>query len=412
MDKQIILSAMTKLNLNYQKLSGNYLFPEIEKRVEALKKKQPNAPILNLGVGDVTHPLFPNVITALTHAAKEMGEKKTLRGYGPSEGYLFLRKAIAEHDYKNISPDEIFISDGANTDIANLQEIFSIENKVAIQDPAYPVYVDSNVMAGRTRPLLKTGRYGGITYLECNEENGFNPQPPTSHSDLIYLCSPNNPTGVAMDRELLTRWVKYAKDNEAVILFDGAYEAFITSGAPRSIYEIEGAKEVAIEVRSFSKSAGFTGLRCSYTVVPHELKVRDAGAVHSLHALWKRRVDTKYNGASYPLQRAAEALYTPEGQKAIKDTVRGYSERAKILLEGLKKLGYPVFGGIDSPYIWCKTPPKVSSWEFFDFVLDNAHVVTIPGLGFGPSGDGYVRLSAFAEPSAIAEPLIRFKNLA
>lgn len=412
MDKQIILLPMTKLNLNYQKLSGNYLFPEIEKRVEALKKKQPNAPILNLGVGDVTQPLFPNVIVALTAAAKEMGEKKTLRGYGPSEGYLFLRKAIAEHDYKNISPDEVFISDGANTDIANLQEIFSLENRVAIQDPAYPVYVDTNVMAGRTRPLLKTGRYGGITYLPCTEENGFNPEPPNSHADLIYLCSPNNPTGIAMNREQLTRWVRYAKEHEAVILFDGAYEAFITSGAPRSIYEIEGAKEVAIEVRSFSKSAGFTGLRCSYTVVPHALKVRDAGALHSLHALWKRRVDTKYNGASYPLQRAAEALYTPEGQKAIQETVRGYTDRAKFLLEGLKKLGYPVYGGIDSPYVWCKTPPKVTSWEFFDFILDNAHVVTIPGLGFGPSGDGYVRLSAFAEPSAIHETINRFKSLA
>lgn len=412
MDKQIILSPMAKLNLNYQKLSGNYLFPEIDRRVEALKTKQPNAQILNLGVGDVTHPLFPNVIVALTHAAKEMGEKKTLRGYGPSEGYLFLRRAIAEHDYKNISPDEIFISDGANTDIANLQEIFSVENRVAIQDPAYPVYVDTNVMAGRTRPLLKTGRYGGITYLPCTEENGFNPEPPNSHADLIYLCSPNNPTGVAMNREQLSRWVQYAKEHEAVILFDGAYEAFITSGAPRSIYEIEGAKETAIEVRSFSKSAGFTGLRCSYTVVPHALKVRDAGALHSLHALWKRRVDTKYNGASYPLQRAAEALYTPEGQKAIQEAVRGYTERAKFLLEGLKKLGYPVYGGIDSPYIWCKTPPKVTSWEFFDFILDNAHVVTLPGLGFGPSGDGYVRLSAFADPSAIHETLNRFKTLA
>lgn len=412
MNKEIILSSMTKLNLNYHKLSGSYLFPEIEKRVEALKQKQPNASILNLGVGDVTQPLFPNVIAALTAASAEMGDKKTFHGYGPSEGYLFLRKAIAEHEYKNISPDEIFISDGANSDIANLQEIFSVDNRVAILDPAYPVYVDTNVMAGRTRPLLKTGRYGGITYLSCTEENGFQPQPPDSHVDLVYLCSPNNPTGIAMDRNLLSRWVDYAKKHEAVILFDGAYEAFITSGAPRSIYEIEGAKEVAIEIRSFSKSAGFTGLRCSYTVVPHALKVRDAGGIHSVHDLWKRRVETKYNGAPYPVQRAAEALYTPVGQKAIRDTVKSYNERAKFLLDGLKKLGYPVYGGIDSPYIWCKTPPKVTSWEFFDFILNHAHVVTLPGVGFGIDGEGYIRLSAFAEPQAIAETLNRFKNLA
>lgn len=403
---------MAKINHHYQKLVGSYLFPEIEKRVETLKKKQPHASLLNLGVGDVTTPLSSPVITALIAASNEMGEKTTFRGYGPSEGYLFLRKAIAENDYKNISPDEIFISDGANTDIANLQEIFSVDNRIALPDPAYPVYVETNVMAGRTRPLLKTGRYGAITYLPCNEENGFQPQPPNTHVDLVYLCSPHNPTGIAMDRELLTRWVKYAKEHEAVIIFDGAYEAFITSDAPRSIYEIPGAKEVAIEVRSFSKSAGFTGLRCSYTVIPHELKVRDAGSIHSLHSLWKRRTDTKSNGVSYPIQKAALALYTPEGQKATRDTVRSYNDRAKTLLEGLKQLGYTVYGGIDSPYLWCKTPPKVSSWEFFDFLLENAHIVTIPGVGFGQEGDGYIRFSAFAESPTITETLIRFKNLA
>jgi LL-diaminopimelate aminotransferase len=267
-------------------------------------------------------------------------------------------------------------------------------------------------MAGRTRPLLKTGRYGGILYLPCTEENGFNPEPPSTHADLIYLSSPNNPTGVAMDRALLTRWVEYAKQHQSVILFDGAYEAFITSDAPRSIYEIEGAKEVAIEVRSFSKSAGFTGLRCSYTVVPHELKIHDAGSLHSLHALWNRRVQTKTNGVSYPIQKATEALYTPEGQKALRETVRNYTNRAKLLLEGLKKLGYPVYGGIDSPYIWCKTPPKIESWDFFDFLLNHIQVVTIPGTGFGPSGEGYVRLSAFAEANVIQETLSRFKKLA
>lgn len=412
MNKEIILSAMAKLNHHYQKLAGNYLFPEIEKRIEALKKRHPDATLLNLGIGDATVPLSPTVIAALTAASQEMGEKRTFRGYGPSEGYLFLRKAIAEHDYKDISPDEIFISDGANTDLANLQEIFSLENRIAVPDPAYPVYVDINVMAGRTRPLLKTGRYGGITYLPCTEGNGFQPEPPNSHVDIIYLCSPHNPTGLAMDRELLTRWVKYAKENQAVILFDGAYEAFVTSDAPRSIYEIEGAKEVAIEVRSFSKSAGFTGLRCSYTVIPHQLKVRDAGAVHSLHALWKRRVDTKTNGVSYPIQKAAAALYTPEGQKEMREIVRNYSTRAKTLRDGLQSLGYTVYGGIDSPYIWCKTPPKVTSWEFFDFLLGNVHIITLPGSGFGQEGDGYIRFSAFAEPAAIAECLLRFKNLA
>lgn len=402
---------MAKLNHHYQKLAGNYLFPEIEKRVALLKEKNSNAHLLNLGVGDVTTPLFPSVIAALIEASKEMGEK--VRGYGPSEGYLFLREAIAKHEYQNkFSADEIFISDGANTDIANLQEIFCTDNKIAIPDPAYPVYVDTNVMAGRTRPLMKTGRYGGIVYLPCEEKNGFQPQPPNGHVDLIYLCSPHNPTGLAMDRELLTRWVKYAKEQQAVIIFDGAYEAFVTSDAPRSIYEIEGAKEVAIEVRSYSKSAGFTGLRCSYTVVPHALKVRDAGAIHSLHSLWKRRVETKSNGVSYPIQRAAAALYTPAGQKETKEAVQKYLERAKYLRDGLRKLGYTVYGGIDSPYIWCKTPPKISSWQFFDFLLQNIHVVTIPGLGFGQEGDGFIRFSAFAEKAVIEECLSRFQKLA
>lgn len=403
---------MTKLNLNFHKLSGQYLFPEIESRVEALKINQPNACLLNLGVGDVTYPLFPNVIEALMGASKELGEKSTFRGYGPSVGYHFLRKAIAENDYKNISPDEIFISDGANTDIGNLQEIFSPENRVAVIDPAYPLYVETNVMAGRTRPLLKTGRYGGITYLSCTEQNGFQPEVPNSFVDLIYLCSPNNPTGVALTRETLTRFVQYAKKNNAVILFDGAYESFITSSAPRSIYEIEGAKEVAIEVRSFSKSAGFTGLRCSYTVIPHELKVHDAGGIHPLHPLWKRRVDTKSNGVSYPIQKAAEALYTPDGKNAIREVVMDYNERAKTLLGGLKAIGYSVYGGIDSPYIWCKTPPKIGSWEFFDFILQNAQVITLPGLGFGQGGEGFIRFSAFAEMGAIEETLNRFQKLA
>ncbi|OGN56781.1 MAG: LL-diaminopimelate aminotransferase [Chlamydiae bacterium RIFCSPHIGHO2_12_FULL_44_59] len=403
---------MTKLNHHFQKLRDGYLFSEIEKRVSAHQKKYPQACLLNLGIGDVTHPLFPNVVEALVKASYEMGDIQTFRGYGPSDGYDFLKQAIAQNDYSGIALDEIFISDGINTDISNIQEIFSIENRVGIMDPAYPVYVDVTVMAGRTKPLLKTGGYGGITYFPCSEGNGFQPEVPNAHVDLIFLCSPNNPTGVTMGRENLTKWVRYAREHQAIILFDAAYEAFITSDAPRSIYEIDGAKEVAVEFRSFSKSAGFTGLRCSYTVIPHALKVRDAGKIQSLNQLWKRRLDTKSNGVSYPIQKAAEALYTQTGKRALQETIESYSQRAKILLEGLRKIGYSVYGGLDSPYLWCKTPPKIRSWEFFDFVLENAHVVTVPGFGFGCSGDSFIRFSAFAERDAIEQTLSRFKALA
>lgn len=404
---------MVKLNHHYQKLSSDYLFPEVEKRVAAHKSKNPQASLIHLGIGDVTRPLSPSIVYALSNAAQEMGEKTTFKGYGPSAGYLFLRQAIADFDYKGlgISPDEIFVSDGAKCDIANLQEIFSIDNRVALPDPTYPVYLDTNVMAGRTRLPLKTGRFGGITYLACTEENGFMPRPPGTHVDLIYLCSPNNPTGVAMDRTLLKEWVDYAKAHEAVILFDGAYEAYITSDAPRSIYEIEGAKEVAVEIRSYSKSAGFTGLRCSYTVIPHQLKIRDVGKTHSLHALWKRRCDTKTNGVSYPVQKAAAAIYSPKGQQEVREIIQTYSERARFLRTGLQHLGYTVYGGIDAPYIWCKTPNKMNSWEFFDLLLEKAHLVTIPGQGFGSMGTGFIRLSAFAETTAMADGLLRLKSI-
>jgi LL-diaminopimelate aminotransferase len=403
---------MVKLNHHYQKLSGSYLFTEIEKRLAALKRNKKT--LINLGVGDFTRPLFPSIVSALSEAAKEMGEATSFRGYGPCEGYLFLRQAIADNDYKNIeiSADEIFISDGANCDIANLQEIFAVENRVAIPDPTYPVYLDSNVMAGRTRHLLKTGTYGGITYLPCSEETDFQPLPPMGHVDLIYLCSPNNPTGVGMERSLLKRWVDYAREHEAVILFDGAYEAYIQSpSVPHSIYEIEGAKEVAIEVRSFSKSAGFTGLRCSYTVIPHQLKIRDAGGVHSLHGLWKRRHDTKFNGVAYPVQKAAAALYTSAGKRELKASIASFAERTHVMREGLQKLGYNVYGGIDAPYIWCKTPKQMKSWEFFDYLLGEAQITTVPGRGFGPSGEGFVRFSCFADPKHIAEALARLKKL-
>lgn len=405
---------MVKLNHHYQKLSHSYLFTEIEKRIAALKEKNPNAPLINLGIGDVARPLFPSLVSALTEASREMGEKKSFRGYGPCEGYSFLREAIAQNDYRNlsISPEEIFISDGANCDLANLQEIFAIENRIALPDPTYPVYLDSNIMAGRTRHQLKSGYFGGVTYLPCTEANHFQPTPPSSHVDLIYLCSPNNPTGVAMTRSLLEQWVGYAKAQEAIILYDGAYEAYIQSEeAPHSIYEIPGAKEVAIEVRSFSKTAGFTGLRCSYTVIPHQLRVHDAGTTHSLFSLWKRRHDTKFNGVAYPVQKTAAALYTPQGQKELRATLQEYAEQSRFLRQGMEALGFTAYGGIDAPYIWCKTPPKMSSWDFFDLLLEKAHLVAAPGRGFGLLGEGFIRFSTFAEKDLLAEALKRLKKL-
>lgn len=403
---------MPKLNHHFSKLSDNYLFPEIEKRVAAYSEKKPGK-LMNLGVGDITQPLPSSAIAALVDAAHEMGRQDGFRGYGPPEGYPFLREAIASTEYEGlgIDPSEIFISDGAQSDIANFQELFDVDNRIAIPDPTYPVYLDSNVIAGRTRALLKTGKHGGVTYLPCTEENGFKPQVPGIPLDLIYLCCPNNPTGTAMDRSLLKEWIDYAKKNRAVILVDGAYAAFITDpDTPRSIYEIEGAKEVAVEFRTFSKSAGFTGLRCSYAVVPKELKIYDYGSTHSLHALWKRRHDTKFNGVAYPIQRAAAALFSPQGQQEIRALVGSYLERARLFRQGLIDLGYTVFGGQDSPYLWCKTPQKVSSWDFFDYLLERYQIVSIPGSGFGHSGEGFIRFSGFADPSSLGEALQRLKQ--
>lgn len=405
---------MVKLNHHFSKLSKEFLFLEVERRAEAFKRNSERAQLLDLGIGDVTHPLSPILSKALFEAVREMGEKSTFRGYGPPQGYLFLREKIAEYDYKNcaISADEIFISDGAKNDIANLQELFAKENKVAIPDPTYPVYLETNVMAGRTRGALKTGSYGGITYLPCTEENRFNPEPPSAHVDLVYLCSPNNPTGVAMDRDLLKRWIDYAKREKAVILFDAAYEAFTTgANIPKTIYEIEGASDVAIEIRSFSKTAGFTGLRCSYTVVPHTLKVFDFGSLQSLHNFWKRRHEAKFGGVAYPIQKAAAAVYTPEGQKEIKERIGIYTDRARFLLGGLLLLGIKTYGGVDSPYLWCKTPPKINSWDFFDLLLKKTQIIVVPGSGFGRMGEGFVRLSAFAEKSVLAEALLRLKGM-
>ena len=401
---------MVKLNANYSKLPGNYLFPEIAKRSAACSSDRP---LINLGIGDVKRPLPAAAVSALMEASSEMGEAKTFRGYGPSQGYLFLREAISLHDYQNrIAPDEIFVADGAKSDIANIQEIFCTNNRVALPDPTYPVYLDTTVMAGRSRLALKNGQFGGITYLPCTEENLFCPEPPRDHCDIVYLCSPNNPTGIAMDHDLLTRWVDYAKRERAILIFDGAYEAYIRSkNTPRSIYEVEGAKEVAIEVRSFSKTAGFTGLRLSYTIVPRALKVYDCGKEHLLHALWKRRHDTKYNGAPYPTQRAGAATYTPEGKKQVAEIIEAYRQNATILREGLKNLGLTVYGGIDAPYVWCKTPSKLSSWEFFDQLLTKAGVISIPGCGFGLLGEGFVRLSTFTDQASLEEAIDRMRAI-
>ncbi len=405
---------MAKLNHHYTKLVGNYLFQEIGEKASLFQGKFPQAKLINLGIGDISRPLPPSIVSALETSSKEMGFEATFKGYGPSQGYPFLREAIAENEYKHlgINPDEIFISDGAKNDIANLQELFDVDNKVAMPDPTYPVYIDTNVMAGRTRPLLKTGGYGGVVYLPCTEKNQFVPQLPNRPCDLIYLCSPNNPTGVAMDRETLQKWVQFARENKAVILFDGAYEAFIRSpNVPHSIYEIEGAHEVAIEIRSFSKTAGFTGLRCSYTVVPHALKILEGRHWLSLNALWKRRHDTKFNGVPYPIQKAAAAVYSEQGRKEVKALIDSYLEQSQFLLKTLIKGGFQAYGGIDAPYLWVKAPGGASSWHFFDYLLEKTHIISVPGSGFGSAGEGFVRLSAFAHPTTLAEAAKRLIHI-
>jgi len=392
---------MVKLNHHYAKLSGGYLFQEVARKVAAFRDKHPEASLIDLidlGIGDITSPLPPTIVQALESASREMGSRETFKGYPPSQGYLFLREAIVENDYKNllISPDEVFISDGAKNDIANIQELFSIDNRIAVPNPTYPVYIDTNVMAGRTKLPLKNGGYGGVTYLACTEKNGFSPELPNRSCDLIYLCSPNNPTGTAMDRQTLQKWVNYARENKAIILFDGAYEAYIRSpDCPRSIYEIEGAHEVAIEFRSFSKTAGFTGLRCSYTIIPHALKITERGTIHSLHALWKRRHETKSNGVSYPVQKAAAAVYSKAGAHEVKKLIDSYLQGAMSLKNNLEKKQYKVVGGVDAPYLWLKAPGTLTSWQFFELLLEKAHIISTPGIGFGSAGEGYVRLSAF-----------------
>lgn len=392
---------MAFINENYLKLPGSYLFSEIARRVNQFKKDNPDADIIRLGIGDVTLPLVPAVVEAMKKAVEEMGRQETFRGYGPEQGYEFLIEKIIENDFKprgvELAVNEVFVSDGAKSDTANFQELFGTNNIVAVTDPVYPVYVDSNVMAGRTGFVNEKGQFENIVYLPCTEANGMKPSLPKQRVDLIYLCFPNNPTGMTLYKDDLKQWVDYARENKSIILFDSAYEAFIQEeGVPHSIYEIEGAREVAVEFRSFSKTAGFTGTRCAYTVVPKEVMVTDSkGNSHSLNSLWLRRQTTKFNGVSYPVQAGALAVYSEEGQKQIKENINYYMENARIIREGLKSCGYQVFGGVNAPYIWLKTPDNMGSWEFFDKLMKDAHVVGTPGAGFGSSGEGYFRLTAF-----------------
>lgn len=408
---------MARINENYLQLPGNYLFSEIARRINKYKAEHPEADIIRLGIGDVTQPLAPSVIDGFQKAVAEMGKAETFRGYGPEQGYAFLINEIINNDYRplgvELSEDEVFISDGAKCDTGNIQEIFGLDNIIAVTDPVYPVYVDSNVMAGRSGKLGADGRYEKIVYLPCTEANGLKPELPKAKVDLIYLCFPNNPTGMTLTKDELKVWVDYARANKAIILFDAAYEAYIQEkGIPHSIYEVDGAKEVAIEFRSFSKTAGFTGTRCAFTVVPKSVMAYDStGKAHELNKLWLRRQTTKFNGVSYPVQAAAAATYTSEGRKQIREVINYYMTNAAIIREGLQKLGFKVYGGINAPYIWLKTPGNLSSWEFFDKLLNEVQIVGTPGSGFGPSGEGYFRLTAFGSRENTEKAMERIKKI-
>ncbi|MBQ9360008.1 MAG: LL-diaminopimelate aminotransferase [Lachnospiraceae bacterium] len=405
---------MLKANQNYLKLPGSYLFSTIAKKVASYKEANPDRTVISLGIGDVTQPLSPAIIKSLHDAVDEMGAKETFKGYAPDLGYDFLRKAIAENDYKkrgcDIAEDEIFVSDGAKSDSGNIQEIFDENCKIAVCDPVYPVYVDSNVMAGRTGTYdADSERWSDVIYMPCTAENNFVPDFPEKTPDIIYICSPNNPTGTAMSKADLQKWVDYAREHGSVIIYDAAYEAYISEDdVPHSIYECSGARTCAIEIHSFSKNAGFTGTRLGYTVVPKDLKDAEGTA---LHGLWARRHGTKFNGAPYIQQKAGAAVYTPEGQAEIKALVSYYMENAKTIKDGLKDAGYTVYGGVNAPYIWLATPDNMKSWDFFDRLLQDANVVGTPGSGFGPSGEGYFRLTAFGTHENTIEAMRRIKEL-
>lgn len=404
---------MYKINTNYQKLPGSYLFSDIAKKVSAFTQEHPEADIIRLGIGDVTQPIAPAMIEAMHKAVDEMGDAKTFRGYAPDLGYDFLRNAIVAHDYQArgcaITADEIFVSDGAKSDSGNIQEIFAQDNRIAVCDPVYPVYIDSNVMAGRTGEYdAATQMWSNVIYMPCTAENNFVPEFPKENPDIIYLCLPNNPTGTTLTKEQLQMWVDYANRIGAVIIYDAAYEAYISeSNVAHTIYECEGARTCAIEIRSFSKNAGFTGVRLGFTVVPKDLVCDGV----SLHDMWARRHGTKFNGAPYIIQRAGEAVYSEAGQAQIKEQVGYYMNNAKTIYTGLKEAGYEVFGGVNAPYIWLKTPEHMTSWEFFDFLLEKANVVGTPGCGFGPSGEGYFRLTAFGTYENSVRALERIKHL-
>ena len=408
---------MAFINDNYLKLKAGYLFPEIGRRVKEFTQSHPDKKVIRMGIGDVTRPLTPAVVKAFHEGVTDMADVNTFKGYGPEQGYDFLLNAIAENDYQNkginISSDEIFVSDGSKCDTGNIQEIFGHQNKIAICDPVYPVYIDTTVMSGKTGICQENGYFDGVVYMPCVEENGFIPELPKTKVDLIYLCFPNNPTGTVISRANLKKWVDYALENKSIILYDAAYEAFITEkDIPHSIYEIEGARKVAIEFRSFSKTAGFTGTRCAFTVIPKELVAYSSeGNTIQIHSLWMRRHTTKFNGVSYPVQKAAAAVYSEEGWREVKEVINFYMENAKIISENLSQLGFKVYGGVNAPYVWVKTKNNMKSWDFFDKLLNEANVVGTPGSGFGPSGEGYFRFSAFAERQNVLEAMERIKKL-
>ena len=407
---------MVQVNADYLKLKAGYLFPEISRRIKEFSSKNPNADLIRLGIGDVTEPLPLACREAMKAAIEEMGTEDGFRGYGPEQGYQWLREIISENDYISrgceISAEEIFVSDGSKCDSSNILDILGKENKIAVTDPVYPVYVDTNVMTGRTGGANSVGEYKGLSYIPINSENGFEAAIPKEKYDLIYLCFPNNPTGAVATKEQLVSWVKYAKENNSLILFDAAYEAFIKDESiPHSIFEIEGSRDCAIEFRSFSKNAGFTGTRCAFTVIPKSLKGKAGVETVDLWSLWNRRQSTKFNGVSYVVQRGAEAVYSKEGKKQIRKLVSFYMDNAQIIKENLTDAGFEVFGAINAPYAWIKTPKKMSSWDFFDFLLEKANVVGTPGSGFGAAGEGYFRLSAFNSRKNVEKAMQRIVKL-
>jgi len=407
---------MALINENYLKLKAGYLFPEIGRRVNEFQKANPDKKIIRMGIGDVTRALPPAIIKAFQEGVTEMATEATFRGYGPEQGYDFLREAIAKNEFQdrgiNIAADEIFVSDGSKCDTGNILEIFGMGNKIAVGDPVYPVYVDTSVMAGRTGEGLSNGYYEGLVYMPCKAENNFIPELPTEKVDIIFLCFPNNPTGTTASKEELAKWVKYARENKAIIMYDAAYEAYIQDASiPHSIFEIEGAKEVAIEFRSFSKKAGFTGTRCAYTIIPNELKAyTEKGEAVAVKPLWSRRHSTKFNGVSYPVQKAAAAVYSAEGKVQVQEIIDYYMENARLMKEALQSVGYTVFGGSNAPYVWVKTKNGMTSWDFFDKLLNDVNVVGTPGSGFGASGEGYFRFSSFASRANVIEAMERIKN--